>query len=131
MADSSRPYYLPPSGSQQLSITGSVADISTVIPANRNVRTADQTGKYINATAWGGGQASGKWGAILVSGSVYANWDPTAKITVEGGTDIQIKNFHSDTGRILEIGVTSISGSAATPGGGVYLFEANKNWILG
>ena len=113
MADSSRPYYLPPSGSQIQS------------PVNK------QTGKYINATAWSGGQASGKWGAILVSGSVYANWDQTAKITVEGGTDIQIKNFHSDTGRILEIGVTNISGSAATPGGGVYLFEANTEWGLG
>lgn len=83
--------------------------------------TSSPVGNYNAAETWAGGETIGAWGAFLISGSAGVN--PTATITVAGGVEIEINNFADH--KLFEIGVTTISGSAA-PGAEVYLFKKGR-----
>mgnify|MGYP003629612190 CR=1 FL=1 len=82
---------------------------------------ATEPGHYNAAETWTGGETTGTWGAFLISGSAGVN--PTATITVAGGVEIEINNFADH--KLFEIGVTTISGSAAADAE-VYLFKRRR-----
>tara|TARA_R110000782_G_scaffold10252_6_gene32175 strand:+ start:3837 stop:4151 length:315 start_codon:yes stop_codon:yes gene_type:complete len=83
--------------------------------------TSSPVGNYNAAETWTGGETTGTWGAFLISGSAGVN--PTATITVAGGAEIEINNFADH--KLFEIGVTTISGSAASDAE-VYLFKKGR-----
>ena len=100
-------YYLPPSGSQ-------------INPFQKY----GNPGKHHSAKTWTGGQldltgSNYGYGAFLISGS-----DVNGNISVAGGASIAINNF--ENGRLLEIGVSKVSGSSS-PGGEVYVFKTSHS----
>jgi hypothetical protein len=93
-------------------------------------REIQKHSKYHSAVTWTGGllNVSGQgYGAFLISGSSVAASDighaVDGAITETGGTVIGLRSFSA--GVIHDVGVNSISGSAAS-GGAVHLFKRRQ-----